>query len=47
MAQLVEGVTLDFGSGHDLTGQGIEPLLSLSLSAAPSLALFFSVSQNK
>ena len=29
VAQLVECLTLDFGSGHDLTGREVEPYIGL------------------
>ena len=49
MAQLVKRLTLDFGSGDDLTVCGVEPQsllgilsLSLSLCLSPTFSLFLS-----
>ena len=59
MAQLVKCLTLDFGSGHDLTVHEIELLIGLCANSveptwdtlSPSLSasppLMFSLSQNK
>ena len=56
MAQLVEHLTLDFGSGHDLTVHGFEPwvpalhwqheaCLGFSLCSSPALSLSLSLSK--
>ena len=57
VAQSVERLTLDFGSGHDLTVHGVEPCVRLgadisepawdSLSASPPLVLSLSPKINK
>ena len=36
MAQSVKRLTLDFGSGHNLTGHGIEPRVSCTDSTEPA-----------
>ena len=43
MAQLVKHLTLEFGSGHDLTVHGIEPFIGLCADCAEP-AWEFSVS---
>ena len=59
MAQLVKRLTLDFGSGHDLTIHELEPVIGLcagrvepawdflSLSLSAPPLLMLSLSQNK